>query len=270
VSSLPLGKEIENTGNYTPSLLCAIERRDARDAASVPEPLPFLGEDVWNCYELTWLDTQGMPQISGVRIQAPCSTPCIVESKSLKLYLNSFAQTQFASRSDVMNTLDSDLSVNFRAPVMVSLLGLDQLGNAADQFPGICLDELDIATHYYDVNSSLLTMDDSEVHVHETLFTHLFRSICPVTGQPDLASVMVEYSGSPINQASLLKYLVSYRNHPAFHEATIEQIFVDIKRICQPDQLTVYGRFLRRGGIDINPFRSTQDGAASQIRLSRQ
>ncbi len=270
-TKLPLGRAARNIGTYTPSLLCAIERANGRDSFNLPVALPFSGEDVWTCYELSWLDERGKPQIAGLRIKVRCTSPCLVESKSLKLYLNSFAQTKFANKAAVLSTLDSDLTVAFRAPIMVELLESSQLSIANHQFPGTCLDDLETEVTHYEREPMLLRLEEGDERmVKETLFSHLFRSLCPLTGQPDWASVRVEYVGRPIVRESLLKYLVSFRNHAAFHEATVEQIFLDLKKYCRCEQLSVLGCFLRRGGIEINPFRSDVEEVAPLVRLPRQ
>lgn len=265
----PLGRDVAYPSTYTPSLLHSIARAQAREPLGIREPLPFVGEDLWHAYELSWLNNRGKPEVAHLRVQIPCSSACIVESKSLKLYLNSFCQTPFRSRADVQNTIASDLSVGFRAPVLVTLLSVDQLPQTPG-FPGVCLDELDIDCEVYDVEPELLSCEDSEVQVNETLYSHLFRSLCPVTGQPDWAGIMVQYRGVPIERASLLRYLVSYRQHAAFHETTVEQIFADLVHRCGPEELTVYARFLRRGGLDINPLRSTRLDAAPNVADPRQ
>lgn len=268
---LPLGKAIRNPDTYTPSLLWAIERANGRDTFDLPETLPFGGEDIWTCYELSWLNARGKPQIAGLRIKVRCTSPCLVESKSLKLYLNSFAQTKFSNKVDVLSTLDSDLTIAFRAPIMVELIENGQLLTANNQFSGICLDGLNVEITHYEREPALLRLEDGDERmVSETLFSHLFRSLCPVTGQPDWASLMVQYVGRPIKKESLLKYLVSFRNHAAFHESTVEQIFLDLKKYCRCEQLSVLGCFLRRGGIDINPFRSDMEEVAPLMRLPRQ
>jgi 7-cyano-7-deazaguanine reductase len=267
---LPLGKAVAYVSTYMPSLLRSIPRADARVAAGVPDPLPFRGEDIWTCYEFSWLNTRGCPQVAVVQLRAPCTSPQMVESKSLKLYLNSFAQTEFASRAELLRTLDSDLSLAFRAPVIISLLPVDQPPVA--QLPGRCLDTLDVAIDRYEPHAGLLALERNagDRHVRDAVHSHLLRSLCPVTGQPDWASILIQYAGKPISHEALLRYLVSFRNHAAYHEATIEQIFIDIQRQCAPDQLTVFGRYLRRGGIDINPFRSTNESVAPALRLARQ
>jgi 7-cyano-7-deazaguanine reductase len=268
---LPLGKPLAYVTTYTPSLLRSIPRAESRASLSVPEPLPFHGEDVWTCYEFSWLNIRGRPEAGVLQLQVPCTSAQMVESKSLKLYLNSFVQTAFKSRTELLRTLDSDLVLAFRAPVMISLSNADQAPQLA-HLPGKCLDHLDVTVDCYDPDASLLALDDAQrdTHVRETVYTHLLRSLCPITGQPDWASLMIEYAGTPIRHEALLRYLVSFRTHAAFHESTIERIFMDILRRCGPERLSVYGRYLRRGGIDINPFRSTHDTVAPALRLARQ
>jgi len=268
----PLGQSSEYIDTYTPSLLHSIERASARMEIGVePDRLPFQGEDVWMCYELTWLSARGKPEVSAMRIKVPASSPSIVESKSLKLYLGSLAQTRFANKAELLNTLNSDLGLAFRAPVMLELIDLSQVPETVSQPPGICLDGLDVKLTTYEREPDLLALEEGEERVvKETVHTNLFRSLCPVTGQPDFATMVIRYLGRPITRGSLLAYLVSFRNHQAFHEATVEQIYMDIQTVCQPDQLSIAGRFLRRGGIDINPFRSNVDDQMPQMRLPRQ
>lgn len=270
---LPLGKESRYVATYTPSVLRSIARADARTPMGIGDPLPFSGEDAWNCYEFSWLDPQGKPEVAMLRIQAPCNSSHMVESKSLKLYLNSFAQTRFSGRAELLKTLDADLALSFHSPVIVAMLDVEHGAERQPlhvQMPGHCVDHLDVACDVYERDPALLSCEATETIVRETLHSHVFRSVCPITGQPDWASVLVQYVGRPIVAESLLRYLVSYRNHAAFHESTIEQIFVDVSVRCAPEQLTVYGRFLRRGGIDINPFRSTHEYIAPDLRLPRQ
>ena len=268
----PLGREADYIDTYTPSLLFSIDRADARVPMGIdPEALPFHGEDVWMCYELTWLGERGKPEIGALRIKVPCTSPAIVESKSLKLYLGSLAQTRFANRSELLNTLNSDLGLAFRAPVMLELMDLARIPEIVPQPPGICLDGLDVRIRVYERDPELLELEEGEERVvKETVHTNLFRSLCPVTGQPDFATLVIQYLGRPLVRRSLLAYLVSFRNHPGFHEATVEQIYQDIAGRCQPDQLSVSGRFLRRGGIDINPHRASLDEQMPLMRLPRQ
>lgn len=269
-NDLPLGKDTEYVTTYTPSLLRSIERDELRAALGIGAKLPFQGEDTWTCYELSWLNSKGRPDAAIARIRVPCNSPCIVESKSLKLYLNSFAQTVFATRVELVTTLNSDLAVAFRAPVMVNLLDPDQAPEPISMLPGRSLDKLDVDVEVYHWCPDMLEVAPNRVTVRQTHHTNLFRCVCPVTGQPDWASVLVQYVGRRIPPASLLRYLVSFRNHAAFHETTVERIFIDLKSRCAPEHLTVYARFLRRGGIDINPFRSTGDAFAPSLRVMRQ
>jgi 7-cyano-7-deazaguanine reductase len=247
-----------------------MERAAARAKVGVQDADTLLGEDLWTGYELSWLDSQGKPIVAGLRFRVPCQSPTIVESKSIKLYLNSFAQTKFENQPDVLRTLDQDITLAFRSPVIIELLELSQLLGPVQQLPGQCLDDLDIRTDIYERDPTLLALDDSDVTVSETLHSHIFRSLCPVTAQPDWASISIQYHGAPISRKGLLKYLISYRNHQAFHETTIEQIFCDLRDICAPQKLSVYGRFQRRGGVDINPFRSLDENSAPLCRLPRQ
>ena len=267
---LPLGKASDYPTTYTPSLLRSIDRAELRTPLGIDGVLPFQGEDTWNCYEFSWLNAKGRPDVAIVKLRVPCNSAAIVESKSLKLYLNSFAQTVFATRAELLTTLNSDLALGFRSPVIIDLLDVDQAPEPNAQLPGRSLDTLDIDCAVYHWCPDLHEVEAGEVTVRQTLHTHLFRSVCPVTGQPDWASVMVQYVGHRIPPAGLLRYLVSFRNHAAFHEAAIEQIFVDLTRRCAPEHLTVHARFMRRGGIDINPFRSTDEAASPSMRLVRQ
>ena len=267
----PLGKASDYVATYTPSLLHSIPRAEARaELRGFDEKRPFHGEDVWNCYELSWLSPKGGPRGALLRIQVPQTSAAIVESKSMKLYLNSFAQTRFASTAEVQKTLDSDLMLAFRSPVMIELTEPEQLSQAPNGLPGECLDDIDVEVEKFTVDDALLGSGEPDTHVHKTMHSHLFRSLCPVTGQPDWASLLIEYAGPRFETANLYRYLVSYREHPGFHEATIEQIYLDIQNRLEPTSLTVYGRFLRRGGVDINPFRASNPGPAPEIRVARQ
>lgn len=269
--NLPLGKPTEYVSTYTPSLLQAIPRADLRaELRLVGEALPFRGVDVWNAYELSWLNLRGKPEFATARIHVPCNSANIMESKSLKLYLMSFSQTDFSSRAEVQRTIESDVSVAVRSPVIVQLLSLDQLMvQGLGHLPGQCLDTLDTDVRHYEVEPELLRVESSQ-QVRESLFSHLFRTRCPATGQPDCGSIHVHYSGAKIEHVSLLRYIISYRNDMGFHEQAVERMFVDILHHCQPEMLTVQARFNRRGGIEINPFRSNQEDEGTQIRLPRQ
>lgn len=258
----PLGQKTAYVDTYTPSLLHSLKRRVVAFEGR--------GEDVWTGYEFSWLNPQGKPEVAGLRLRINCHSECIVESKSMKLYLGSFALTKFTTRAEVLSTLDHDLAMAFRAPVIVELLNLEQLPQTMARMPGRCIDSLDIRVEVYQPSMDLLARSESATQVHATLHSHLFRSLCPVTGQPDWASLAIEYQGAAIDEASLLTYLVSYRSHASFHEGCIEQIYRDIRLMCEPELLSVYGRFQRRGGLDINPYRSSYDLIAPDYRLHRQ
>lgn len=267
-----LGKRSEAVSQYTPSLLFPIDRSRMRGDLIAPgSELPFEGVDLWTAWELTWLDRDGKPEVGVLQISVPCDSRAIVESKSLKLYLGSFAQTPFASAYDVVRTLESDLSVTVGAQVVVDLLTISQATQAGiASLTGESLDTIRIAAPVYQPDAGLLQRLETGRMVSETLHTNLFRSLCPVTGQPDMASVQISYTGPRIEHEDLLRYLVSFRDYPGFHEHCVERIFVDILARCRPRELSVYARFLRRGGIDINPFRSTGKAAPSPARLVRQ
>ena len=269
----PLGKSSAYVSVYTPSLLFPIPRQPKwQELGIAPDQLPFHGADIWNCYELSWLNPSGKPEVAAAEFMFPLSASRIVESKSFKLYLNSFNQTVFSDRREVLRTLESDLSVAAQGPVMVRILGmgqLQQLGMAL--LPGECLDDLDIPISRYDYSPELLARDVRGGRVRETLHSHLLKSNCPVTGQPDWGSVLIKYAGARLDHAALLRYLVSFRQHSDFHEQCVERIFTDILPLLGEDAaLTVYARYVRRGGLDINPYRSTQPGIPDNFRLARQ
>ena len=269
---IPLGQKSEYISIYTPSLLCGIARKQSRDALGLTaESLPFHGVDIWNAYELSWLDQRGKPVVAVAEIQIPCTSQFIVESKSLKLYLNSFNQTRFNAKEEVIRTLESDLSVLVRSPVLVKVRGESQFKeNVSGELPGDCLDTLEIEVETYEVDDKLLRLEKGNFSTTESLYSHLLKSNCPVTNQPDWASVVVQYVGPRIDRKSLLKYIVSYRNHQEFHEQCVERMFMDLMHRCKPEKLTVYARYVRRGGIDINPFRSNYEEPLVNMRLFRQ
>ena len=256
---------------YTPSLLHAIPRQEQRASLGItPDALPFHGVDVWNAYEFTWLGKRGKPEIAIVRIQVPVKSPMMPESKSLKLYLGSYAQTTFSNRAEVVGTLESDLTLAVRAPTSVQLLSGEQVqSEGIGSFGGQSLDVIDIEFDGYFWDPSYLEVE-SDVIVREAVHTNLFRSMCPLTGQPDTASILIQYNGRSISHSGLLQYLVSYREHAEFAEQVAERIFVDVLNRCSPERLTVQARFNRRGGIDINPHRSHVDGYPQEVRLARQ
>lgn len=269
----PLGKSAAYVSVYTPSLLFPIPRQPKWEELGITaERLPFHGADIWNCYELSWLNPSGKPEVAAAEFMFPLSASRIVESKSFKLYLNSFNQTVFSDRREVLRTLESDLSVAAQGPVMVRVLGMNQLHQLGlAQLPGMCLDDLDVTMSHYDYAPELLANDVRGGKVRETLHSHLLKSNCPVTGQPDWGSVLIDYAGERLDHAALLRYLVSFRQHSDFHEQCVERIFTDLLPLLGEDaSLTVYARYVRRGGLDINPYRSTQPGVPDNFRLARQ
>jgi len=269
----PLGKSSAYVSVYTPSLLFPIPRQPkwqelGLDAAA----LPFHGVDIWNCYELSWLTPSGKPAVAAAEFVFPIKAARIVESKSFKLYLNSFNQTVFRDRQEVQQTLETDLSVAAQGPVMVRLLSMQQL-HQGGMLPlaGECIDELDVSVQSYQYDSSLLALSLPEVEVSEQLCSHLLKSNCPVTGQPDWASLQISYRGPKLDRAGLLRYLISFRQHADFHEQCVERIFMDLRGLLgEHCELTVYARYVRRGGLDINPYRSTRAGMPQNLRLARQ
>jgi len=265
----PLGKATGDPDRYDSSLLFPIDRSAQRDALGLRGALPFAGADLWTAYEISWLDARRKPQLAIGELRVPADSPATVESKSLKLYLGSFAQEQVVTRERLGETIAADLNRICRAAVEV-VLHPATVAAAPDiaELPGVSVDNEDGAAAAAP-DPGLLAAGDAIVD--ETLSSKLFRSNCPVTGQPDYADVMVRYRGPRIARASLLSYLLSYRRHAAFHESCVERIYVDLAARCRPERLTVYARFTRRGGIDINPFRSNYEAppVASQ-RTPRQ
>ncbi|WP_423194924.1 MULTISPECIES: NADPH-dependent 7-cyano-7-deazaguanine reductase QueF [unclassified Cupriavidus] len=255
----PLGKPSAYKTEYDPTLLFPIARQPKRTELGLPEgrALPFFGVDIWNAYELSWLNLKGKPQIALATFIVPADTPNIVESKSFKLYLNSFNQSRIASAEALQQLLHHDLSEATGGTVQVRLVTEADFGQQKmGELDGLLLDRLDIETDTYEPDASLLRAAHDESPVEESLVSHLLKSNCLVTGQPDWGSVQVRYVGAPIDQEGLLKYLISFRNHNEFHEQCVERIFTDIQRQCKPVKLAVYARYTRRGGLDINPFRT--------------
>lgn len=268
----PLGKTSEYVSSYTPSLLFPISRTAKwAELGLSAETLPYRGVDIWNCYELSWLIPAGKPVVAIGEFSIPADSPNIIESKSFKLYLNSLNQSAFDSREALRAVLQKDLSAAAGAPVGVRLRSLDEVAEEGiGRLPGRCIDELDIAVDGYEQPRPELLRCDAGRIVEEQLYSHLLKSNCPVTGQPDWGTLVVDYRGPALDPASLLAYLVSFRQHQDFHEQCVERIFLDLQRLLQPQALSVYARYVRRGGLDINPYRSLAEVAPDNRRLVRQ
>jgi 7-cyano-7-deazaguanine reductase len=270
VTNSPLGKKSSYISHYQPDLLFPIPRKIKRDEIHVPAILPFGGADVWNGFEISWLNTKGKPIVAMGEFIFSCDSPNIIESKSFKLYLNSFNNTAFESLEQVTDTMNRDLSAAAASSVVVKLIALSDFPLTTIQaFSGINLDLQDITCDTYLVSPDYLTTEES--NASESVFSDLLKSNCLVTGQPDWGSVEIHYTGKKIQHAGLLKYIVSFRNHNEFHEQCVERIFMDILTRCQPEKLSVNARYTRRGGLDINPYRSNENKPLPKnIRLCRQ
>lgn len=256
-SNSPLGKPTAYSDSYDPTLLFPISREENRATLGIRGTLPFFGMDVWNAYEVSWLNMRGKPQVAIATVMAPADTPNIVESKSMKLYFNSLNQSKIAGPDALKELLRADLSAAFGANIQLKLVEAADFGQLQMGEPeGLLLDRLDIEVDRYEPDASLLKTHADEAPVEETLLSHLLKSNCPVTNQPDWATVQIRYAGNPMNQEGLLKYLIGFRQHQGFHEHCVETIFMDILRQCAPAKLMVSARYCRRGGIDINPWRA--------------
>lgn len=271
---LPLGQDVSYPTAYDPTLLFPIERSQARlELGLSPASLPFIGWDLWNAYELSWLTPQGMPKVGILRLKVDCRSPHIIESKSLKLYLNSFNQTPFESTERMLETLKHDLSQAAGTDIWVELIEPKDFGSLLiEEFDGVDLDTQVLDIDCYEPNANLLRLETVETttqaRVTESLFSRLLKSNCPVTSQPDWACVKIDYTGPKIDRASLLKYIISFRMHNGFHEQCVETVFNDILTRCHPESLSVYARYTRRGGLDINPWRATTGMAAPSLHRS--
>lgn len=263
-----LGKQTAYITDYDAGLLFPIARTFAWHDL---ESLPYQGVDIWNAYELSWLNAVGKPVVAVAEIRVPAHSTNIIESKSLKLYLNSLSQSQFSGLFEVQELITRDLSAVAGAPVSVCVKTLKQATEEPiASLPGICLDDQAITLTRYDHPDASLLRIKEQQEVHEILHSHLLRSCCPVTGQPDWGSLCIDYQGPALCHASLLAYIVSFRQHQDFHEQCVERIFLDLFDLLKPSHLTVYARYLRRGGLDINPYRSTHAEHFPNARLIRQ
>lgn len=270
LQGLSLGQQSAYISQYTPSLLQPVPRSLNRDDLGLRGELPFQGCDVWTLYELSWLNAKGKPVVAIGEVFVPATSPNLIESKSFKLYLNSFNQTRCDSLEAVQALLVQDLSGCAGAPVSVTLFTPDQAPHQIAQLPGECIDNLDIEVDGYEFDETLLQGAAGREIVEETLHSHLLKSNCLVTSQPDWGSVVIHYRGPRLDREKLLRYLISFRQHNEFHEQCIERIFTDLKHFCAPEQLTVHARYTRRGGLDINPFRSDWEPVPANLRLIRQ
>lgn len=270
MAKLPLGKTVDYPAEYAPGVLFPVAREDAREVLGLADPLPFHGVDAWNAWELTWLDASGRPTVATATMMIDASSPNIVESKSLKLYLGSFAMSRYPDPADVERVIAADIEGVVGSAVDVTVhTGPNPAMAAIASLPGRCIDDLPLEGLADDVDASLLCCKPDSPTEGE-LHSHLLRSLCPVTGQPDYGSLLVRFEGAAIDPASLLAYLVSFRRHHDFHEACVERMFVDILERCGPDKLTISARYTRRGGIDINPFRTNFADTVDNGRLWRQ
>ena len=277
-----LGKASAYIDQYDASLLFPIARAEKRSEIGIAGTLPFMGADLWTVFELSWLNTKGKPQVAICHVTIPCESPCIVESKSVKLYFNSFNNTRFAGSNHGADEVREAIALDIGAAVFgtprgerrvgVRMINVDAFSNEhVQELDGVLLDRLDVECTHYTPAPQLLHAATHEQPVTETLVSHLLKSNCLVTGQPDWGSVQINYSGPQIDQCGLLQYLVSFRNHNEFHEQCVERIYTDIWQRCQPTTLAVFARYTRRGGVDINPFRTSYPQALPlNIRSARQ
>ena len=267
-----LGKPATYIDQYDASLLFPMPRAGKREAIGVVNVPPFFGADMWTVYELSWLNLRGKPQVALAHIIVPCESPNIVESKSFKLYLNSFTNTRFADARDVRERIRADISAATGSGIGIKTIGPELFDREPiHEMDGLNLDRLDVDCVHYTPTPELLFAEFDEPPVTETLTSNLLKSNCLVTGQPDWGSVQIAYSGPAINQEGLLQYLVSFRNHNEFHEQCVERIFMDVWTRCKPIKLSVYARYTRRGGLDINPFRTSHPmQLPPNVRTARQ
>ncbi|KUJ79190.1 NADPH-dependent 7-cyano-7-deazaguanine reductase QueF [Microbulbifer flavimaris] len=268
---LPLGQETEYESRYNPGLLHPIERAVSRAHLGLAgETLPFSGVDEWWGFELSWLNSKGVPQVAVGRFTFPHNSPAMVESKSFKLYLNSLNQSEFSDWERVRETLERDLSAASGGQVSVVLYDVENAVLAVEKPEGFCLDQLDIETRQYQPDATLLKLDQQRDTVSETLYSHLLRSNCPVTGQPDWATVCIDYRGPALDREAVLAYVISFREHQDFHEHCVERMFCDLQKLGAFEKLTVCARYTRRGGLDINPLRTTLAEKSLPPRFARQ
>lgn len=275
MTTLPLGQATQYPEQYDPGLLYPIPRSENRLKLGLREgqALPFVGVDIWNAFELSWLNHKGKPQIALAEFQIPADSPKMIESKSFKIYLNSLNNTRFENENEVRERLVADLSAVAGSKITARIQANDAIAKKGMQeMGGVLLDRLDIEIDpHIPADPHLLGVNEDFGPIEQCLVSHLLKSNCPVTGQPDWASVQIRYQGRPILEEGLLRYLIGFRQLGEFHEHCVETIFSDIKRQCKPDKLSVYARYTRRGGLDINPFRTDHNAPwPENTRHSRQ
>jgi 7-cyano-7-deazaguanine reductase len=271
VTQSHLGRETIYPDAYDPSQLFPVARALGRSDLGLADALPFHGYDLWNAFEVSWLNARGKPEVAILETKVPATSPFLIESKSFKLYLNSLNSTQFDSTDKVRQAIARDLSEAAGARVSIELFSLDNYQIQLKSTPGgECIDALDIQCELKQGHATHL-LKTSDATVTEKLFSNLLKSNCPVTNQPDWGTVVIEYTGQQIDQAGLLGYIVSFRTHNEFHEQCVERIFTDITKYCKPEHLTVYAHYTRRGGLDINPVRTSEKSSnIERYRLIRQ
>jgi 7-cyano-7-deazaguanine reductase len=275
MATLPLGQATQYPEQYDPGLLYPIPRSENRLKLGLKEgqALPFVGVDIWNAFELSWLNHKGKPQIALAEFQIPADSPKMIESKSFKLYLNSLNNTRFEDENQLRERLIADLSTAAGSKITTKINPTEAIAKKGMQeMGGVLLDRLDIEIDpHIPADPHLLGVNEDFGPIEQCLVSHLLKSNCPVTGQPDWASVQIRYQGRPILEEGLLRYLIGFRQLGEFHEHCVETIFSDIKRYCKPDKLSVYARYTRRGGLDINPFRTDHNAPwPENTRHSRQ
>ncbi|WP_114890296.1 NADPH-dependent 7-cyano-7-deazaguanine reductase QueF [Haemophilus influenzae] len=272
LKSLKLGQKTEYASQYNRTLLQPVPRALNRDGLGITQNQPFtIGADIWTAYEISWLNEKGLPQVAIADIYLDYQSQNLIESKSFKLYLNSFNQSKFADFNAVQQTMQRDLSECAQGDVKVRLNPMAVYDSQKiDHLQGDCIDEQDIEISSYEFNANWLKDCVSDEIVEEKLVSHLLKSNCLITNQPDWGTLHIHYVGKKINQEKLLRYVVSFRQHNEFHEQCVERIFCDLMHYAKPEKLTVYARYTRRGGLDINPFRSNFENLPENLRLARQ
>ena len=272
LNALKLGQQTKYAEKYDRTLLQPVPRRLNRDQLNITATQPFtIGADIWTAYEISWLNPKGVPQVAIADVSIDFRSENLIESKSFKLYLNSFNQTTFADFADVQQTLQRDLQDCAQGEVNVRLNSLaDYTAQPIVALSGDCIDAQDIEVRDYAFNATLLNQCTGEHLVEETLVSHLLKSNCLITQQPDWGSLQIHYVGKQINREQLLRYIISFRQHNEFHEQCVERIFCDLMQYAKPEKLTVYARYTRRGGLDINPYRSNFEPLPQNLRLARQ